>query len=87
MTGDNIEEVVDLLLVVHGDLGVAGVTADWMIAVPNTSYTSRLLSPAAFLRLEREGHFLSRVYCTVDDEHRSVLSLVDLVSLAVQAEN
>ena len=83
MTGDNIEEVVDLLLVVHGDLSVAGVTAHRMVTV----LTTRLLSPAAFLSLQWEGHSLRCVHCTVDDKHSSVLSLVDLMSLTVQAEH
>ena len=86
MTGDHIKEVVDLILIVHCDLSVARVASNRMVAVVPT-HTARLFTAAAFLCLEREGHFLSRVYCTVDDEHRSVLSLVDLVSLAVQAEN
>ena len=84
MTGDNIEEVVDLLLVVHGDLSVAGVTAHRMVTVLTTN---RLLSPAAFLSLQWEGHSLGCVDCTVDDKHSSVLGLVDLMSLAVQAED
>ena len=86
MTGDHIEEVVDLLLVVHGDLCVARVTANRMITILTTA-TSRLLRATAFLSLQWEGHPLGGVYTAVDDKHGSVLSLVELVSLAVQAEN
>ena len=84
MTGDHVEEVVDLLRVVHGDLSVARVTADRVIAIV---YTTRPSRPPAFLCLQWEGHFLGCVYSAVDDEHGPVLSLVELVSLAVQAEN
>ena len=84
MTGDHVEEVVDLLRVVHGDLSVARVTADRVITIVSAS---RLSSPPAFLCLQWEGHFLRCVNGAVDDEHGPVLSLVDLVSLAVQAEN
>ena len=84
MTGDHIEEVVDLLLVVHGDLRVAGVTPHRMITVLTTT---RLFDAAALLGLQGEGHSLGGVYRAVDDEHGAVLGLVELVSLAVQAEN
>ena len=84
MTGDHIKEVVDLVLVVHGNLSVARVTADRVIAIVSPSRPS---SPPAFLCLQWEGHFLGCVYSAVDDEHGPVLSLVELVSLAVQAEN
>ena len=86
MTGDHIEEMVDLLLVVHGDLCVARVTANRMITILSTTAT-RLFSAAAFLCLNWEGHPLRGVNSAVDDKHGSVLSLVELVSLAVQAEN
>ena len=86
MTGDHIKEVVDLILIVHGDLSVARVACNRVVAVVPTA-TARLFTAAAFLCLEREGHPLSGVHCAVDDKHGAVLSLVDLVSLAVQAEN
>ena len=84
MTGDHVEEVVDLLRVVHGDLSVARVASNRMIAIVSTT---RLFSPPTFLCLQWEGHFLRCVNSAVDDEHGPVLSLIDLVSLAVQAEN
>ena len=53
MTGDHIEEVVDLVLVVHGDLRVACVTSDRVITILTTT-AARLLRAAAFLVLQWE---------------------------------
>ena len=81
MTGDNIEEVVDLLLVVHGDLGVAGVAGDGVVVLLLASCYFLFPAPLGFYR---KLHFCVDFDGAVHDEHRPVLGSVHVVALTVE---
>ena len=84
MTGDHVEEVVDLVFVVHPHLGLALVALHRVELLIRVHHCRRLLPP--FL-LEREPELLVGDDGAVNDKHGPVLGLVDGVPLAVQAHH
>ena len=81
MTCYHIEEMVNLIFIIHGDLGVACVAGDGVVVL--------LLAPCSFLfpaplRFYRKLHFCVDFDGAVHDEHRPVLGSVHVVALTVE---
>ena len=72
----NVEKMVDLLLIVHRNLRLAGVTGHGVEPLVRVHPLPRPALP--FLHLHRELHLRRRVHRAVDHKHGAVLRMIHL---------